>query len=101
MQIGMVGLGRMGANLARRLSRAGHSCVVHDRSEAATRTLADEGFSAASGLADLVAKLAAPRCVWLMLPAGEPTESAVAALGELWRAATLSSTVAIPSIATT
>ena len=45
MQIGMVGLGRMGANLARRLSRAGHSCVVHDRSEAAMRALADEGFA--------------------------------------------------------
>ncbi len=83
MQLGMVGLGRMGANLARRLARHGHSCVVHDRSDAAMRALSEEGFATADSLGDVAAKLAAPRCVWLMLPAGEATEATVQAFGEL------------------
>ncbi|MBY0575254.1 MAG: decarboxylating 6-phosphogluconate dehydrogenase [Gallionellaceae bacterium] len=69
MQIGMIGLGRMGANMVRRLQRAGHQCVVFDRSPEAVQVLAQEGATAAASLADFVAKLAAPRAVWLMLPA--------------------------------
>lgn len=69
MQIGMIGLGRMGANMVRRLQRAGHQCVVFDRSAEAVQILAKEGATAASSLPDFIAKLAAPRAVWLMLPA--------------------------------
>jgi len=80
MQIGMVGLGRMGANIARRLMRRGHACVVWDRDQEPGRKLEAEGASVAASPADLVAALAAPRVVWLMLPAGAATE---AAIGEL------------------
>jgi 6-phosphogluconate dehydrogenase len=83
MQIGIVGLGRMGANIGRRLMRHGHACVVWDRDPQPGRRLAAEGASAAASLADLVAALAAPRVVWLMLPAGEATEAAIAELGRL------------------
>ncbi|MFH5924384.1 phosphogluconate dehydrogenase (NAD(+)-dependent, decarboxylating) [Roseomonas xinghualingensis] len=83
MQLGMVGLGRMGANLVRRLMRNSHECVVFDRDESAVRNLASEGALGAASLEDLVAKLAPPRAVWVMLPAGEATEGAVEALGAL------------------
>ncbi len=83
MELGVVGLGRMGANIARRLMRAGHRVVAFDRDEKAVRALAAEGAAAAADLADLVRQLAAPRAVWVMLPAGEPTEQAIAALGDL------------------
>ncbi|MBS7538533.1 phosphogluconate dehydrogenase (NAD(+)-dependent, decarboxylating) [Ancylobacter lacus] len=86
MQLGIVGLGRMGGNIARRLTRNGHSCVVWDRNEAAVRELAADGNTGASGLADLVAKLEAPRAVWVMLPAGEPTEATVRELAGLMSA---------------
>ena len=69
MQIGMIGLGRMGANMVRRLLRAGQSCVVYNRTPQAVAELAAEGAVGASFLADLVDKLAAPRTVWLMVPA--------------------------------
>jgi 6-phosphogluconate dehydrogenase len=69
MQLGMVGLGRMGANLVRRLMRDGHQCVVYDVNADAVNGLRAEGATGASSLADLVAKLDAPRAVWLMLPA--------------------------------
>ncbi|HEX6857557.1 MAG TPA: decarboxylating 6-phosphogluconate dehydrogenase [Streptosporangiaceae bacterium] len=69
MQLGMIGLGRMGANLVRRLMRDGHRCVVYDRSAEAVKQLEDEGATGASSLADLVAKLEPPRAAWLMLPA--------------------------------
>jgi 6-phosphogluconate dehydrogenase len=69
MQLGMIGLGRMGANLVRRLEQAGHECVVYDHDPATVASLAAEGPTGASGLADLVTKLAAPRAVWLMVPA--------------------------------
>ena len=82
MQIGMIGLGRMGANMARRLMRNGHQCVVYDRSADAVKQLAGEGAKGASSLADLVASLAKPRAVWIMVPAGGPTESTVQELGE-------------------
>jgi 6-phosphogluconate dehydrogenase len=69
MQVGMIGLGRMGANMARRLMRGGHSCVVHDRAADAVRALAAEGATGAATLDELAAQLARPRTVWLMLPA--------------------------------
>jgi 6-phosphogluconate dehydrogenase len=70
MQLGMIGLGRMGANLVRRLERAGHQCVVFDRNQAAVQQLADGGAAGAASLQELVAKLEAPRAVWVMVPAG-------------------------------
>jgi 6-phosphogluconate dehydrogenase len=69
MQLGMVGLGRMGANLVQRLVRDGHSCVVYDVNVAAVEKLAGERVTGASSLEDLVSKLDGPRAVWLMLPA--------------------------------
>ena len=83
MQLGMVGLGRMGANLVRRLLGAGHECVVYDVNPDAARQLAAEGAIAAASLDDLVARLAAPRAVWIMVPAGDITASTVTALAGL------------------
>ena len=82
MQLGMVGLGRMGANIVRRLERAGHQCVAYDHDAAAAEALAKEGATAASSLADLVAKLDTPRAVWLMVPAGV-TDKVIAELAPL------------------
>ncbi|HLN07898.1 MAG TPA: decarboxylating 6-phosphogluconate dehydrogenase [Xanthobacteraceae bacterium] len=82
MQLGVIGLGRMGANIARRVMRHGHTCVVYDRSRDAVAALADEGATPAGSLRDVVAGLAAPRAVWVMLPAGDATETAVSELGE-------------------
>jgi 6-phosphogluconate dehydrogenase len=70
MQVGMIGLGRMGANMVRRLIRGGHACVVHDVSAAAVETLVREGASGATALDAFVRQLAKPRVVWLMVPAG-------------------------------
>ena len=69
MQLGMIGLGRMGANMVRRLIGGGHSCVVYDRSATAVQDLVREKATGADSLADFAAKLAAPRAVWLMVPA--------------------------------
>jgi 6-phosphogluconate dehydrogenase len=69
MQLGMIGLGRMGANMVRRLMKAGHSCVVFDRSADAVKQLAGEGATGSSSLDDFVKKLSAPRAAWLMVPA--------------------------------
>ena len=82
MQLGLIGLGRMGGNMARRLMVGGHAVVAWDRSAEAVRSLADAGAIAATSLDDLVARLAAPRAVWIMVPAGNPTEETVAALAE-------------------
>jgi 6-phosphogluconate dehydrogenase len=79
----MIGLGRMGANMAQRLMRGGHQCVGYDRSEANVAGLATHGAGSASSLEDLVSKLEAPRAVWIMVPAGAPTEETVVALGKL------------------
>jgi 6-phosphogluconate dehydrogenase len=81
MQVGVVGLGRMGGNISRRLMRDGHGCVVYDRDPAAVSAAAKEGASGASDLQDLVRRLEAPRVVWVMLPAGAPTDDTVTALG--------------------
>ena len=69
MQLGMVGLGRMGANMVRRLIGGGHECVVFDMSPKAVADLSREGAVGTSSLADFVKKLAAPRAIWLMVPA--------------------------------
>jgi 6-phosphogluconate dehydrogenase len=69
MQIGMIGLGRMGSNMVRRLQRAGHQCVVFDRSSEAVQALSADGATPASSVQDLLSKLSTPRAVWLMLPA--------------------------------
>jgi 6-phosphogluconate dehydrogenase len=82
MQIGMVGLGRMGANMVRRLLRGGHECVVYDRDPAPVAELVKEGAAGSASLDELVQKLGGPRTVWLMLPAGDVTERTVAALAE-------------------
>ena len=83
MKLGMVGLGRMGGNIVRRLTRKGHHCVVFDQSPAAIQAIVAEGATGGTNLADLVKRLDRPRVVWVMLPAGEITEQAVAQLGEL------------------
>ena len=84
MQIGMIGLGRMGANLALRLMRNGHSVVAFDQDPAAAAALArNDGAVAGRDLADVVSRLEAPRAVWVMLPAGEATDATILRLGEL------------------
>ncbi|HTV26772.1 MAG TPA: decarboxylating 6-phosphogluconate dehydrogenase [Xanthobacteraceae bacterium] len=81
MQLGVVGLGRMGGNIAQRLMRHGHSCVVYDKSADAVASIAGKGATGSHSLEDLAAKLTAPRAIWLMLPAGKITEDAVTQLG--------------------
>jgi 6-phosphogluconate dehydrogenase len=83
MELGMVGLGRMGGNMARRLMRAGHALAVFDRDAAVVKEFGGLGAGGASSLADLVTRLSAPRAVWVMLPAGEVTEATVRDLGAL------------------
>jgi 6-phosphogluconate dehydrogenase len=82
MQLGMVGLGRMGANLTRRLMRDGHQVVVYDVNPATVAQLADEGAIGTTSLDDFAAALAPPRAAWVMVPAGEITEQTVQALGQ-------------------
>ena len=80
MQLGMVGLGRMGANMTRRLMRGGHTLVVSDRTPEVVKGMAGEGAVASSSLEDLVSKLTPPRAAWVMVPSGDPTETTVQAL---------------------
>ena len=82
MKLGMIGLGRMGGNMVRRLLRGGHQCVVYDLSADAVSALAHDGAIGAASFGDLVAKLEAPRAVWIMVPAGDATERTVHALAE-------------------
>jgi 6-phosphogluconate dehydrogenase len=82
MQLGMIGLGRMGANMVRRLMQGGHSCVVFDRNPESVDRLQEEGATGAKTLDDFVEKLDKPRLAWVMVPAGEPTEKTVMALAE-------------------
>jgi 6-phosphogluconate dehydrogenase len=83
MELGIVGLGRMGGNISQRLMRAGHKTVVYDRNEQVVHGLADKGARPSTGLADMVAKLAPPRAIWVMLPAGKITEATVSELADL------------------
>src|ERR1700704_6724849 len=69
MQLGMIGLGRMGGNMVRRLLQGGHTCVVFDSQPASVAVLADQGATGSHSLAEFVKKLDTPRAVWLMLPA--------------------------------
>ena len=82
MQLGLIGLGRMGGNMARRLMAGGHQVVAYDRNPDAVEGVAKDGAAGSSSLADLAARLTPPRAVWLMVPAGDPTEQAVTALAE-------------------
>src|SRR6201988_595096 len=82
MQLGMVGLGRMGANMTRRLMRGGHSLVVSDLSADSVKVLAGEGATGSASLEDLICKVKAPGAVWIMVPAGGPTEQTVQKLAQ-------------------
>ena len=96
MQLGMIGLGRMGTNMVRRLLRAGHQCVVYDLHPEAVQALVKEGAVGATSLEDFVQKLSKPRAVWLMVPAAvvDPT---LTALSHSSNATTWSSTAATPT----
>src|SRR5215472_16263559 len=83
MQLGMIGLGRMGGNIVRRLMHGGHSCVVYDKSAEAVHELAGEGAAPGRDLADFVKQLTAPRAVWVMLPAGAITHGTIVELSGL------------------
>jgi 6-phosphogluconate dehydrogenase len=83
MQLGVIGLGRMGGNIVRRLMKDGHACVVYDRDPKAVDGLAQDGATGVKSLEAMVEALTPPRAVWVMLPAGGPTEETVAALGKL------------------
>ncbi|HUC11125.1 MAG TPA: decarboxylating 6-phosphogluconate dehydrogenase [Stellaceae bacterium] len=83
MQLGMIGLGRMGGNIVRRLMKNGHSCVVYDKSPDAVKGLAGEGAKPSRDLADFVKQLSAPRAVWVMLPAGKITDETIVELRDL------------------
>ena len=86
MQLGMIGLGRMGGNMVRRLMRNGHECVVRDLSPENIKELAGEGATGSSSLDDFVAKLKKPRATWIMVPAGDPTEQTVLGLAQKFEA---------------
>jgi 6-phosphogluconate dehydrogenase len=83
MQLGMVGLGRMGSNMVRRLIKGGHECVVYDKDPKAAQQLESEGARPATTLAEFVKALSAPRAVWIMVPAGAPTEATITDLSML------------------
>ena len=82
MELGMVGLGRMGANIVRRLMRDGHTCVVYDVNPDAVKELAGEGAEGAASLEELASKMTAPRAVWVMVPAGEITDKTIHAVAD-------------------
>jgi 6-phosphogluconate dehydrogenase len=83
MQIGMIGLGRMGGYIARRLMQHGHNVMAYDQAPAAVTDLTSAGAMAGNSIEDVIRQLKAPRAVWVMLPAGEATETTIARLGEL------------------
>lgn len=86
MKIGLIGLGRMGGNIARRLMRGGHEVIVFDMNANAVQALADGGAAAATSLEDMAAKLDSPAIYWVMLPAGVPTETTIETLAAQARA---------------
>lgn len=86
MQLGMIGLGRMGGNIVRRLMRFGHTAVVFDANPDSVASLAQEGAIPSQSLAHLVEQMPKPRAVWVMLPAGDPTAQTISALSDLLEA---------------
>ena len=88
MELGMVGLGRMGAGIVRRLTRDGHRCVGYDVSADAVKAVEADGVTGAVSLHELAAKLDKPRTVWVMVPAGEITDNAISALADVSSRAT-------------
>lgn len=82
MELAMVGLGKMGANMAQRLLEAGHRVVVTDTDPSAVERLVEKGATGAGSLSELAAQLEAPRAVWVMVPSGDPTESVITALAD-------------------
>jgi 6-phosphogluconate dehydrogenase len=80
MELGMIGLGRMGANMTRRLIAAGHRIVVYDRDKAAVAAMAAEGGTGVESLSEVVAKLSAPRAIWIMVPSGDPVDETMKSL---------------------
>src|SRR5258707_7318125 len=86
MQLGMIGLGRMGGNIVRRLMKGGHTAVVYDKNENAVAALAADGAAGAKALEDFVARLTTPRTAWVMLPAGKITEATIETLSKLMQA---------------
>src|ERR1700748_1107188 len=86
MQLGMIGLGRMGGNIVRRLMKHGHTTVVYDKDEKAVAGLAADGAAGAKALEDFVKKLEKPRTPWVMLPAGRITEETIETLAGLMEA---------------
>src|SRR6187399_3672367 len=80
MELGMIGLGRMGANMTRRLIAAGHRIVVYDRDKAAVAAMAAEGGTGVESLSEVVAKLSAPRAIWIMVPCGDPVDETMKSL---------------------
>ena len=86
MEIGFVGLGRMGGNMVTRLLQGGHQVVAYDRSASAVSAVAAAGAKGAQSLGELVGALAAPRAVWVMVPAGDPTETTIRELAALMAA---------------
>ena len=100
MRIGIIGLGRMGGSIARRLMRAGHETIVWDRDAAAIASLVPDGATAATSLADLADQLGSDAVFWVMLPAGDPTETTIEELAGLPSPAQSSSTAATASTRT-
>ena len=86
MQLGMVGLGRMGAGIVRRLMRDGHNCVGYDRNSDVVKTLESEGTTGANSLQEFASKLEKPRTAWIMVPAGDITSQTISALAEVFEA---------------
>ena len=80
MELGMIGLGRMGANMTRRLIAAGHRIVVYDRDKAAVAAMAGEGATGAESLSNVAAKLSVPRAIWIMVPSGDPVDETMKSL---------------------
>jgi 6-phosphogluconate dehydrogenase len=80
MELGMIGLGRMGANMTRRLTAAGHRLVVYDRDKSAVATMSADGATGAESLSEVAAKLSAPRAIWIMVPSGDPVDETIASL---------------------
>jgi len=80
MEMGMIGLGRMGSNMVRRLLAGSHRLVVYDPVSQAVEAIVEQGAVGAASIADMASKLSQPRAIWLMVPSGEPTESTINAI---------------------